>query len=551
MPGQNRIDRSAGAGAPDERAEVLRIIMDNETNGTFSHVLVREALDRRTDLPPARRAFIKRLAEGTIERKLELDAIISEHLKDPGMKLRPVIRCILRMGVYQILYMDSVPASAACSEAVLLTKKRKMAQLSGFVNGILRSIARDAEAGRYAASISGTEDAPALEPAAESAHTGRANVATSEDEAKNPTERLSLRYSMPEAITSLWMEQYGEEQTEKLLASLLEIRPVTIRMRPDSEEEERRALAESLEKAGVRVERGLYLPYAFRLFGAGNLRDLPGYSDGQWTVQDESSMLAVEAAGIPALSRSSSLNKSALRIVDVCAAPGGKSLLAAQLLSAEPAVDQEDTFSANSNSNNSANEPTASAGEVFSYDLTSKKTARIHENAERLGVKNIHIAEKDALVFDPELTESAEVLLCDLPCSGLGVIGKKRDIKYRVTANDMEQLADLQRQILTNVVRYLKPGGVLIYSTCTIDPAENEDNAKFIEEQLGLTPDDLRPYLPSDVFASGEASDREVHEGEVPDKEAREEEKITELQLLPHIHGTDGFFISRFIKRDE
>ena len=524
MPGQNRIDRSAGAGAPDERAEVLRIIMDNETNGTFSHVLVREALDRRTDLPPARRAFIKRLAEGTIERKLELDAIISEHLKDPGMKLRPVIRCILRMGVYQILYMDSVPASAACSEAVLLTKKRKMAQLSGFVNGVLRSIARDAEAGRYAASISGTEDAPALEPAAESAHTGRANVETSEDEAKNPTERLSLRYSMPEAITSLWMEQYGEEQTEKLLASLLEIRPVTIRMRPDSEEEERRALAESLEKAGVRVERGLYLPYAFRLFGAGNLRDLPGYSDGQWTVQDESSMLAVEAAGIPALSRSSSLNKSALRIVDVCAAPGGKSLLAAQLLS---------------------------AGEVYSYDLTSKKTARIRENAERLGVKNIHVAEKDALVFDPELTESADVLLCDLPCSGLGVIGKKRDIKYRVTGSDMEQLADLQRRILTNVVRYLKPGGVLIYSTCTIDPAENEENAKFIEEQLGLTPDDLRQYLPSDVFDAREASDREECEGEVPDKEAREEEKITELQLLPHIHGTDGFFISRFIKRDE
>ena len=166
-------------------------------------------------------------------------------------------------------------------------------------------------------------------------------------------------------------------------------------------------------------------------------------------------------------------------------------------------------------------------------------------------MKNIHVAEKDALVFVPELTESADVLLCDLPCSGLGVIGKKRDIKYRVTGSDMEQLADLQRRILTNVVRYLKPGGVLIYSTCTIDPAENEENAKFIEEQLGLTPDDLRQYLPSDVFDAREASDREVREGEVPDKEAREEEKITELQLLPHIHGTDGFFISRFIKRDE
>ena len=166
-------------------------------------------------------------------------------------------------------------------------------------------------------------------------------------------------------------------------------------------------------------------------------------------------------------------------------------------------------------------------------------------------MKNIHVAEKDALVFDPELSESADVLLCDLPCSGLGVIGKKRDIKYRVTGSDMEQLADLQRRILTNVVRYLKPGGVLIYSTCTIDPAENEENAKFIEEQLGLTPDDLRQYLPSDVFDAREASDREECEGEVPDKEAREEEKITELQLLPHIHGTDGFFISRFIKRDE
>ncbi len=501
MSGQNRNERSAGAGAPDERAEVLRILMDNETSGTFSHVLVREALDRRTDLPAARRSFIKRLAEGTIERKIELDAIIAAHLKDPGMKLRPVIRCILRMGVYQILYMDSVPASAACSEAVLLTKKRKMGQLSGFVNGVLRSVARDAEAGLYAANSEQAEKPPAGGP----------------DAAKDPVRQLCLKYSMPEEITRLWMECCGASQTEKLLASFLEIRPVTIRMRPDAGENERKELAESLEKAGVRVERGLYLPYAFRLYGAGSLRDLPGYAEGLWTVQDESSMLAVEAAGIPDLIAKG----SRLRIIDVCAAPGGKSLLAAQLLSAGAAF--SDSGSAVTN------------GEVLAYDLTSKKTARIRENAARLGVTNIQISEKDALVFDPELAESADILLCDLPCSGLGVIGKKRDIKYHVTGDDMEQLADLQRRILSNVVRYLKPGGVLIYSTCTIDPAENEENAKLIEKRLGLTPDDLRPYLPPSVFQAGEMNDAE---------------KITQLQLLPHIHGTDGFFISRFVKKN-
>ena len=150
----------------------------------------------------------------------------------------------------------------------------------------------------------------------------------------------------------------------------------------------------------------------------------------------------------------------------------------------------------------------------------------IREGAERLGLDNIETAERDARQFFAQDEGKADVVLCDLPCSGLGVIGKKRDIKYHASMEGLASLQDLQRQILTSAVRYLKKGGVLIYSTCTINRAENQDNAAWIGKELGLQPEDLTPYLPAHI--PGIQSNM--------------------IQLLPHVHGTDGFFISRFRK---
>jgi 16S rRNA (cytosine967-C5)-methyltransferase len=167
------------------------------------------------------------------------------------------------------------------------------------------------------------------------------------------------------------------------------------------------------------------------------------------------------------------------------------------------------------------------AGTVFSYDLSKRKTDLIRSGAKRLHLDNIQIAERDAREFFKEDKDRADVILCDLPCSGLGVLGKKRDIKYRASMEGLSSLQQLQREILTNAVRYLKSGGVLIYSTCTINRAENEENAAWIAGKLGMQPDALAPYMPEGIPGIQDNM----------------------LQLLPHIHGTDGFFIARFRKK--
>ena len=191
----------------------------------------------------------------------------------------------------------------------------------------------------------------------------------------------------------------------------------------------------------------------------------------------------------------------------MCAAPGGKSFFAADRLSALEAE-------------------TGKAGRVYSYDLTRRKTDLIRQGAKRLHLDNIRIAERDARIYAGQDESRADVVLCDLPCSGLGVIGKKRDIKYRVSPEGLSSLQQLQREILKNAARYLRQGGVLIYSTCTINRAENEENAAWIGKELGLVPEDLTEYLPAGIPGI---------QGNM-------------LQLLPHVHGTDGFFISRFRK---
>ena len=299
----------------------------------------------------------------------------------------------------------------------------------------------------------------------------------------------------PEWLVGMWSDQLGAGEAEKLMEALMEIRPVTARFAGSLDQMQREELAGKLRASGVIVENGRWLPYSCLLRKTSDLRDLPGFREGLWTVQDESSMLAVEAAGLTGTET----------VLDVCAAPGGKSFLAADRLQClHP------------------DHP----GRVYSYDLTRHKTDRIREGARRLHLDNLTAGERDATEFFAEDEGTADVLFCDLPCSGLGVMGKKRDIKYRASREGLASLQQLQRRILSKAVRYLKDGGILIYSTCTINREENEENALWIEKELGLQPDSLAPWLPKGIPGiSGNM-----------------------IQLLPHIHGTDGFFISRFRK---
>ena len=260
---------------PGEREAVLEILTGIRENGTYSHIAVKETLDRceREGMDRRQRAFVKRLTEGVIERRIELDDILRRYAKK-GARIRPVIRDILRMGVFQILYMDSVPDSAACNEAVKLTKKYGKKELSGFVNGLLRSVARDKDAGKLA-----VDSAPAA------------------GDLSDPGS-LSRKYSMPEWIVSMWKKQLGDEETQKLLEVLLEVRPVAIRFDDRCSQPRREEILEKMAEKGVQVRKGQYLPYCYELTGTDSIQELPGYREGSWTVQDESSMMVAEAAGL-------------------------------------------------------------------------------------------------------------------------------------------------------------------------------------------------------------------------------------------------------------
>ena len=520
----------------DEREVVLLALLSHEKNETFSNVLVRRTLDDCAGMSTVEKAFIKRLLEGVIERKTELDARIEHFTGRSVSRLHPALHQILRMGIYQIYYMDSVPDSAVCNEAVRLAKRHGPARLSGFVNGVLRNAAREA------ASADGRDRALAAKAAERTADrkagrksdrradraadrkTDRKAERTADRKAdsaadRNPDSnepadereifaaRQSLKYSMPEWLVRMWMDQLGIEETEKLLNALMEIRPVSVRLSSRLSAQEQDKLLSQLSEAGVVIEEGRWLPFCRHLRKTSDLRRLPGFRDGLWTVQDESSMLAVEAAGL----------KGTETVFDVCAAPGGKSFLAAEQLIARHSHSCEPSEKTGGNS---------AAGIVFSFDLSRQKTDLIRSGAGRLHLDNIRIQERDARDFFEEDTAKADVIFCDLPCSGLGVMGKKRDIKYRASMEGLTSLQQLQRQILENSVRYLRSGGILIYSTCTINRAENEENAAWIEKELGLQPEDLSSFLPEGI--PGICGNM--------------------LQLLPHVHGTDGFFISRFRK---
>ncbi len=454
----------------DTRELILDMLLEIEGGKIYSNVLIRDVLDKYDYLPVKEKAFVKRVTEGVLERRIQIDYIINVFSKVPVEKMKPLIRNLLRMSVYQILFMDAVPDAAACNEAVKLAGKRKFHSLKGFVNGVLRNISR-----KKAEIFSGRESG--FYP----------------DEEKEPALHLSVVYSMPEYLVHMWLDDFGMAQTKRMLQAMLKIRPVTVRWKESLPEKEKEAWLAKVKKAGMEVRQHPYLPYAYDVSHVDGIRKIPGFDEGVFTVQDVSSMLCIECAGI----------EEGSFIVDVCAAPGGKCIHAA--------------------------EKTGKSGKVLARDIAKEKIRFIRENAQRQRIDNIKAECYDAAEYDDTLTKKADVVLADVPCSGLGVLGRKRDIKYNLTQEMLSELQKIQRRILSTVWEYVRPGGLLVYSTCTVRREENEENARWFLDHY--------PFMPVDISGRLEG---------VPETATATEGYV---QLMPGIHETDGFFIAVFCRK--
>ena len=447
----------------------------------FSNYLIKSVLDKYDYLPVRDKAFIKRLTEGTLERRLELDYYLNKVSSVPVGKMKPLIRELLRISLYQILYMDTVPDSAVCNEACKIAEKRGFGGLRGFVNGVLRNLARQKDNLPFP------------------------------DREKEPLRYLSVKYSMPDWIVDIWVNEYGMEIAETILEGLLQVHPVSLRFRTDLSDDSRKALCREAEERGAVLHQSHYLPYVYGLEGADGVNWIPGFAQGQVTVQDVSSALAVESAGI----------REGDFVVDVCAAPGGKSLLAAE-----------------------------KAARVLSRDRTEDKAELIRQAAKRMRTENIEVQVYDAKITDDSLLGLADVLLLDVPCSGLGVMGKKRDIKYRASREGLREMTVLQKEIVDASWQYVKPGGTLIYSTCTINAHENEKMVKYISEELPFEPEPLDELLPKAVIDFREQFE-ELREkcGKSSWVELDVNQRRACVQLLPGYTEGDGFFIARFRRK--
>lgn len=427
------------------RELVLQVLLEVTRDGEYSHIALKNTLDKYQYLEKQERSFLSRVSMGTLEHMIYIDYVINQFSKVKVNKMKPVIRCILRSSVYEMKYMDSVPVSAACNEAVKLAQKKGFHNLKGFVNGVLRSISRNLD-----------------------------QVSLPERE-KEPVRWLSLMYSMPEWILENWRKRYDLNQIEEILQAFLAESPTSIRV--NTMKTTREALIEELEAEGITVIENTKLPNALYIEGYDFLAAIPAFAAGKFYVQDVSSMQVSLCAGA----------KAGAQVLDVCGAPGGKSIHMAELL--------------------------LGTGMVEARDLTEYKVGLIRENITRCGLENICARQADARILEEEKIKTMDVVIADLPCSGLGVIGKKPDIKYKMTEEKCRELAGLQREILHTVQHYVKPGGVLMYSTCTINQEENEENVRWFLQEHG------------DFIVD------------------------TQEQILPQKGKNDGFFLARLVRK--
>ncbi|MGL5086556.1 MAG: 16S rRNA (cytosine(967)-C(5))-methyltransferase RsmB [Clostridium sp.] len=375
------------------------------SEGAYSNIVLSNELNN-SDLSDQDKSLVTEIVYGTLRRKKTLDVIIANFVRDMTVMDEEIVN-ILRVALYQMHFLDKVPGYAAVNEAV---EEAKTISLDGskLVNGILRSYLKNEK---------------------EIAVKG------------NRIDELSYKYSLQPWMIRLFIKQYGEEKTLQMMSGLNATPKVTVRINGLKGEYD--DIYEKLEEAGYDIEEGYVCPEAISIKGGKGIEVNPLFVEGLITVQDESAMVVAPLLDL----------EEEETVLDLCAAPGGKTTHIAELL--------ENT------------------GEVLAFDLHENKLSLIQQNVDRLGIKNVKTEEMDACILDTKLISHADKILLDVPCSGLGIIRKKPEIKWNKTRQQLKDLVPIQREIMENAWKYLKPGGTLVYSTCTLNKEENEDNIKW------------------------------------------------------------------------
>lgn len=451
-----------------ERAIVLEILQEFGKQRYLKEIY-HQTLSKYPYLKSVQKSFIKKLAQGTVERLLTLDYIIRENSKIRLKKIEEAVLNILRMSVYQILFMDKIPEYSILHEAVELVKATKVNRAVPYANALLRSVI-----GKKSEYLKKLEEWKETNPV--------------------------LAYSFPEELYTMLSGTYDEKILRQIMEQSLTEKAFHVRMlMPANEEsfgEREIEIARFLDENQNNLKRGgIFFDEVCHFFG--NIEQESAFQKGFLHVQDESSMLVGHFGA----------TTKAKLVYDVCAAPGGKSVHLAQLL--------EDA-------------------QIYSYDISEKKVDKIRQNIKRLGIENMQAKVWDASVLDQNRIETADLVVADVPCSGTGVISGKVDLKYRVNHENVTQLMEIQKQILDTVAQYVKKGGYLLYSTCSILPSENREQVQdFLKSHPDFEIEKIsgdaiwqRPELP-------EAMER---------KEVFFEWQEEMLQLLPsRIHG---FFLA-------
>ena len=441
--------------AESARQTALRVLERCRRDRAFSDTLLAGEIGK-AGLDGRDAALAARLSYGVLQNELLCDFYIDRFAANPA-KLEPKVRDILRLSVYQILFMDKIPAHAAVSEGVELCKKTGFARASGLVNAVLRKIADS------------RDTLPEIPRGDE-------------------CEYLSIKYSVPREMTALFLREFGAETEDFLSASNA---PAPTVLQTNTLKTTPAALREALAARGLDPAENPLVDGCFEVTRAGDLTKLPEYRDGLFYMQDAAAALAVKAAGLV----------PGMTVLDACAAPGGKSFAAAMA--------------------------TGDRGTVFSRDIHEKKLPLIEAGAKRLGITSIQTAAMDAKTPDAALLGACDAVLADAPCSGLGVLRKKPDIRFRdLTA--LAGLPEVQRAILDGLAPCVRPGGVLLYSTCTVLKRENDEVVTaFLAFHPDFTTEIFELPAPVGTVASGR------------------------LTLLPQTHGTDGFYICKLRKKHD